>query len=158
MKGIWTPIHRCLHSLSSSRTRANFYFEWSNEKQLSDILITTVNAWAWLRKGTPNGLTKKQSPAMILLHVHTVHPECTETRSLRLKLKLYWSSSVSSDLGTPLCRPMSTMIETVKKPPQWYAKQAAMTRQGVLIQHTEAQKARSQCVMFTCRNCCQNTL
>ena len=87
MKGIWTPIHRCLHSLSSSRTRAKIYFERSNRKKLSVILIATVNAQASLAQRSPNGLTKvipaityskKQSPGIILVHVHTGRPECRE--------------------------------------------------------------------------------
>lgn len=38
----------------------------------------------------------------------------------------------------------SVMTETFKKPPRWYAEQAAVTRQGVLLQHANTQKLKSQ--------------
>ena len=40
------------------------------------------------------------------------------------------------------------MTDTFKKPPWWYAKQVAITRQSVLLQHTKPQKLTSQCVIL----------
>ena len=116
MKGIWTPIHRCLHSLSSSR--AKIYFKRSNGKQLSEILITTVNARVSLTKRSPNGLTKviptityskKQSAGEILVHVHTSRPECREpgihgTTLITSKAEIVLELKRVTDLGEqPVC-------------------------------------------------------